>query len=399
MLSLPALGMIMGLQIGHRGTLLCCLIGLVAAAWAEPEPAQRYLRSRGRENVAKKKTTLLTKGPGFWRGEGVRGGVQEESLGRLGDAGGGDQTLKGNPFEDGMAGRFTMLDNLEPTAPMDRLHAALGEDSEPGHFMDPVYVPEYLNPDGFPTVAGKGCMCSMPNDKNKKIACSCGKKDDKDHYTWLKESPVLGTSNFTLQPADITYPSGNYWGPKTRDGLVAPMDTLPTDRYPLQAKSEKIWPLPASAQEDRIPVRYARYMDQVQDRTLECDTVSKRCVVECKPGDEVVATIGNTVFNAKVVKTFEGNAAQIQFTPSLAEGKDAATEECPMAAACSAFRYCKGSDQHCTHVKDQDSRNWAGRLIRKHTCPEGTKACKVVNQVVMATMLKKGDKACKAAAR
>jgi len=108
-----------------------------------------------------------------------------------------------------MALNFPFLDNLEPIAPMDRLHTALGTDSESGHYLNPVYVPKYLNPDAFPTVAGKGCNCSMPTPDNDKIECTCGKNGAEAHYTWLKTVPVSGTNNYTLEPADITYRGGD----------------------------------------------------------------------------------------------------------------------------------------------------------------------------------------------
>jgi len=383
----------MALQGWQRGLVLLLLVAAACAHAAAP----RFLGPRG---DAKKKAMLLTKGPGFFRSSGVRGGVEEESMGALGDSGSAaDGTLARSPFGRGMSYNFPYLDNLEPIAPMDRLHAALGKDSESGHYLDPVYVPKYLNPDSFPVVAGKGCNCSMPTADHPKIECSCGGADAKDHYTWLKDSPVLGTNNFTLEPADITYRGGNYWGPKTRGGLVAPADVMPTNRYPLQALGDHVWPLPASSQEDRLPVRYARYLDQVQDRSLECDTISERCTTPCKPGDEVVASVGNTIFTAKIVKAYVGNAVQLEFAPPLAEGnKD--TADCPVEASCSAFRFCIGDSlPHCVHAKEIDSKNWAGRLVRKHGCPKGTKVCTVVSQVVMATMLKKDGKACKAVGR
>jgi len=121
--------------------------------------------------------------------------------------------------------------------------------------------------------------------------------------------------------------------------------------------------------------------------------------VPCKPGDEVVAIIGNTIFNATVKKSFVGNAVQVEFTPDAAKTAKSTTD-CPLQALCSAFRYCKSPDiPHCLPFKDKDVLNWAGMHIRKHACPPGSEVCKTVTQVIMATMLKKGDKTCKAAAR
>lgn len=388
------------------------MILLVVATFANPVVSMgaspRFLGPRAQETSKQKSELQVRKdeGPGYWRSDGVRGGVEAESLGALGDSGAMvDSSLDRNWVTGaGMALDFGKLDNLNPIAPMDRMHTALGRDSEGagtpgGHFLNPVYVPKYLNPDAFPSVVGKGCNCSMPSPPDNIIQCSCGKNSADAHYTWLKATPVPGTNNYTLTPADLTYRGGSYWGPETRDGIIAPADALPTDRYPNQALGDHIWPLPVSAQEDRIPVRFARYLDQVHDRTEECDTTSKKCTVLCKPGDQVVATIGNVQHNANIIKAFVGNAVQIEFYPS--SGHETETVECPMQAACTAFRYCKADDGAvCTsQLKDEDSFNWQGRLVKKHKCPKGTKVCKTVNQVVMATGLKKGDKTCKAGVR
>lgn len=386
---------------GLGGLALLVISAFAATVPAVPPP--RFLSQRSKHAVGKKATLLTRKalatGPGFFRSDGVRGGVQEEALGALGDSDGADNTLDRNWVRGAsMSLDFRVLDNLEPIAPMDRLHAALGSDSESGHYMNPVFVPNYLNPDAFPTVVGKGCNCTMPEGKDGKIACSCGKNGAKAHYTWLKSTPVLGTNNYTLEPSDITYPNGDYWAPALRNNLVAPADALPPHRYPNQALANHIWPLPASAREDRIGVKYARYLDQVQDRSLECDTVSEKCTVPCKPGDEVIAVLGNVRLDAKVIKAFVGNAMQIEFKPS--RGEEADTTPCPLQASCTAFRYCKSDDEKVcsSSLKDKDVHNWAGTLIRKHECPKGKKVCETVHQVVMASTLAKGGKACKAAA-
>lgn len=379
-----------------------------AVASSSSVTSARFLRPHVeavRKTQSLRKTALLKEAhtsPGYFRSAGVRGGVEEESMGALGDSGRlQDSSLNRNILTgDSMAYDFRILDNLEPVAPMDRLHAALGTDSESGHYMNPVYVPPYLNSEAFPNVHGKGCNCSMADKATgKNIECTCGEKGAEDHYTWLKDTPVFGTDNFTLTPADITYNSGNYWGPATRDGLVAPADALPPHKYPNQANGDHIWPLPATAKKDRIGVKFTRYIDQVQDRSEQCDTVSKKCTVACKPGDEVVATIGNTIFNGKIVKAFVGNAVQVEFAPDAAKTAKS-TSDCPLEAMCSAFRYCKSSDiPHCQPLRDKDVLNWAGMHIRKHECPPGAKVCKTVSQVVMATFLKKGEKTCRAAAR
>jgi len=313
-----------------------------------------------------------------------------------------------------MALNFPFLDNLQPVAPMDRVHNGDGVAG-----MDPAYISKHINPDAFPTVTGKGCMCKRATASDEKIECDCGKHSATDHYTWLKDTPVPGTNNYTLTPADITYREGDYWHPQHKGGIVSPADRLPADSYPNQAALDKIWPIPASAAGDRIGIKYARYMDQVQDAIEECDSISKKCTVPCKPGDTVVVTMGNTAFSANIIKAFVGNAVEIEFIPfgapspsgpSTAPAPAAAPfpvlsyvpmTDCPLQASCTAFRFCKApySSTQCVGMKDIQSHNWAGTLTTKHECPAGTQVCKTVKQVIMGTMLKKNGKACKAVAR
>lgn len=390
-------------SFGPASVFALLITAICSQAAPAPASATRFLRPRFQESGKRKSALLLsTKSSPFFRSEGVRGGAEVEAMGELGDSGGRVDSELDSSWVRGasMALHFPMLDNMNPIAPMDRLHAAMGRDSvDSASSLSPIYVPEYLNPDAFPTVHGKGCNCSMPEAPDKKIECSCGKNDGKAHYTWLNDNPVVGTNNYTLEPADITYRGGNYWAPHTRDGLVAPADTLPLKNYPNQALADHIWPLPASAQEDRIGVKYTRYLDQVNARSRECDTISEKCTVPCKPGDDVIAKIGNVDFKAKVIKAFVGNAMQVEFAPSAGQENDSTS--CPVQAGCTAYRYCKSDKtSKCTSgLVDKERHNWAGLLIRKHKCPSGTKVCKTVNQVVMANLLVKGDKACKAKAR
>ena len=38
---------------------------------------------------------------------------------------------------------------------------------------------------------------------------------------------------------------------------------MPVLEYPLMAPGDRFWPVPATAQEDRINTRFAKYIDQV----------------------------------------------------------------------------------------------------------------------------------------
>lgn len=433
---------------------------------AKPERKRQSLLARGR-----------TKDPGYFKNYGIRAGVPEEDLGALGDDSSfgyrQDSSLGYNMWNsDSMRLHFKFLDNIKPTAPMDNLQHGDG-----AYGLDAMYIPPYLNPDAFPTVVGKGCICQTPSvpagapltptpgantiDANTagapvpgpapspgavallatapapaatlaaapwaainaaaapsaapasgadavvapnaaasdRITCECGKSDDRDHYTWMKDTPITGTNKYTLQPADITYSAGDYWKPELGSrGVVAPTEAMPRQHFPNQAPGDSIWPLPASAAGDRVAVRYARYLDQVQSRFDECDTVSKKCTVPCTPGDNVIMLLGNLEMSAQVTKVFVGNAAEVEFTPSAA-ATAVVTVDCPVEASCTAFSFCRIPGQHCVHQRETHSRNWHGMLVTKFVCPPGTQVCKTVRQNLMASELRKDGKACKAAAR
>lgn len=352
--------------------------------------------------LGKKRQSLLarsrTEDPGFFRNYGVRGGVDQEDLGALGDDGKKqDSSLGFNMWtSDSMRFEFPFLDNMEPVAPMDSLRHGDG-----AYGLDAMYVPQYLNPDAFPTVTGSGCKCQTAAAASGRIQCECGNSSNTDHYTWLKDSPVPGTNTYNLKPADITYSAGDYWNPKPGPGgVIPPLETMPRQKYPNQAPGDHIWPVPASAAGDRVGVRYARYLDQVQSRFEECDTVSKKCTVECRPGDSVQVLLGSTQLVAKITKTYVGNAVEIEFVPSAAANNPAAVAvDCPLEASCSAFRFCRSPGKHCVHQSEKQTHNWQGDLVTKFECPPDTHVCATVSQVLMATMLRKEGKACKAAAR
>jgi len=360
----------------------------------------RFLEARTKpaRQPGKKRQSLLaqrTSDPGFFKNFGVRGGAPQEDMGEYGDDGSKhDSTLDHNVwFGDSMNYDFPFLDNMKPVAPMDRLSSGDG-----AYGMDAHYISEYINPDAFPVVHGSGCMCKSATKPGEKIECNCGNHSDNDHYTWLKDTPVHGTNNFTLTPADITYRAGNYWSPQHEDGLVAPADRMPIDQYPNQAPPNHVWPLPVSAHGDRIRIKYTRYIDQVHAKAEECGPNEKDCTVPCKPGDSVVMALGNTrVNNVKVIKSFVGNAVQVELVPSAAATAKETTS-CKLQDACTTFRFCKG-DSHCVVQKEIDSHSWTSALVRKNECPEGTKVCKTVNQVVMANILQKDGKYCRATAR
>merc|ERR1740121_1319368 len=126
-----------------------------------------------------------------------------------------------------------------------------------------------------------------------------------------------------------------------RRGIVAPADRMPPRHYPNQAPSDAVWPVPAVARKDRLGQKYARYIDQVEYRERECDTVSEDCTVPCSAGDEVEATFGNTRVKAKVVTAFVGNTVSIEI-PMADSGSmmSMGSVECEATAGCTVFRPC-----------------------------------------------------------
>lgn len=330
-----------------------------------------------------------------------------------------------------MAYEFHNLDDLEPVAPMDNVSPAwsvttLGLEPLPGEHHNSLYIPAYTHPDAFPAVAGAKCMCQAPDHvkvteaqqewanevvkqlglrgaeslTDNRVKCECSDGDDKGKptaYHWMKVEPVPNSNNFTLVPADTTYGAGDYWAPRLKGGLAAPEDKLPRAEYPLQAVNDKIWPSSTVAREDGVPIEFARYMDQVEARSLRCDGdgVSERCVVDCRPGDQVRAQIFSTQFDAQIVSTHDGGWTVIEFVPAAAR-KAKSFLTCPVEARCSVFRPCKRRlNVQCVELQAQHPRDVFGNLQTHLACPAGTEVCGTVQQVVGAKFLSKDGKTCR----
>jgi hypothetical protein len=339
---------------------------------------------------------------------------------------GGDEAVEQSIWRgDSSANNFRFMDDLEPVAPMDKVGGKV-VGSATGGFRDALYIPPYLYPDAFPTVEGPTCTCREPKEVppteaqeelSENVAKSLGvdvselpqpiyarggnkcKCDGGGEGTfhWVKLE-AAGGRNYTLTPADTTYNAGNYWEPKVRGGLVAPEDRMTAKDYPLQAKGDRVMPLPAMAKEDRIKVKFAKYIDQLEARSRECDTVSKACTTPCRPGDNVTLVLGNTELGAEVISTHVGNALRVEFIPTAA--RDAAkTVPCPVTAGCSAFRIChRPGTYDCVEQKDKKTHDYQGLLKTRHVCPRRFSLCSYVQEIVTATYAKKDGKACVSAA-
>lgn len=357
---------------------------------------------------------LLLLGRG--RGRGVRDGTDsEEAAEALGD---------GSPQLP-----FRLLDDVEPVAPMDSVSppssvSTLGVEPLPGEHHNSLYIPPYRNPDNFPTVVGHTCNCEIPRrtpvtqvqkDWASKVArqlgirasdlpkplspegrvkCECS---GDGHAEWSRAEPVPNSRNFTLESADITFPAGNFWAPALKGGLAAPEDRLPIEQYPLLAPSDQIDKIPSAAQEDRIPLKYARYMDQVSARAQRCegDGVSERCVTDCRPGDMVDARLGSMNLDARIISTHVGGSVVIAFFPPGARDAATATVDCPLQAGCTTFRVCRAPGQWCVRQQSEHPRDFLGNLHLHLACPRGTEICRTVQQLVAGKLLHKDGKACR----
>lgn len=239
--------------------------------------------------------------------------------------------------------------------------------------------------------------------------CRCNTTVD-GAYHWVRDEPIYNSSAYILSPADVTYGSGNYWTPRIAGGIVAPQDKMPVGAYPLQASGDRIQPLPSNAVEDRIGGRLATYIDQLESRSRECDTVSPRCTVPCGPGDAVELRLGNTRLNATVASVVAGAALVVEFSPAAAASSGGSVP-CPLRAGCSAFRTCYGAPRRgargllrgaeegpaCVPQEGLAAHDSGGALRHGLRCPAGTAPCSVVEQMVDGSRLRKGGKACRPA--
>lgn len=315
----------------------------------------------------------------------------------------GDSMIDSNLWTggDGVQYQFRTMDNLEPVAPMDQIAPPGAEGG--GEVTNQVtagtkkalYVPPYMNADPFPVVMGSNCTCTLPANTSKDADCNCGNSSD-HHSKWMTMEPGPSPGDYVLTPADITYASGNYWHPRIHPGgIVAPEDKLPPQYYPVLAPSDHFKPLPAVAREDRLMSKFARYVDQVEARSRECDGISENCTVLCKKGDKVNASIGNTLVNdAEILKTLVGNAMVLKFTTHEGKGNPKAVD-CGAGAGCSVFRMCRKGDGGCVDHEDKSTYDWAGMLHQKVQCPAGTVPCKSVQQLVTARGAFKGKDPCR----
>jgi len=290
-----------------------------------------------------------------------------------------------------------------------------------------------MRPDAFPVTSGERCMCSSENVKGAAfdpLDCDCTNTSKPNEFPYARMKPLWNSTNYSMRPADMSYSNGNYWEPRVRDNIVAPADSLRTDAYPVQAPASRVTMVPSTARRDRIGARFARYIDQVEKRSKQCDTVSPECTVDCRAGDKVRLKAGNVAVRATVTATSLPNGVTIEFVPNqqrakeeeeAKEAEEAAElihqhEEagpapgpapapapepvvfCPMSSVCSAFEVCYKPGQMCVTQSVEQYTDFAGEIKHRWTCPDGFQICTKVEQMVVASYLTKKGKACRAAA-
>lgn len=335
----------------------------------------------------------------------------------------GSSTVKGeqrgSPF----------LDDLEPVAPLDALGTAeavieTGIPRQGGARRPALYVPPYLYPDAFPSTGSDRCRCEAPRKEEltkedklwaREVAkqlglplaqvmeprdfrgvahCDCGNAPPSGQVFRYVKSTAQNSSSYTLESADPTFPFGSYWEPEvvTSAGLVAPGDSLERTQWPLQAPFDEVGQdKDIYAKHDQIPVKYARYFDQLESRLQkDCED----CTSPCAAGDQVLFQLGNLQRNATYVAAAGANAAQIEFLTGSASGA-----ACAVEAGCSLLRICTSQSERgpsCMAQEAEEQLSWNGHIERKFSCPAGTQACKSVQQVVQGIYLRKGGKTCRA---
>eukprot|EP00434_Breviolum_minutum_P015559 symbB.v1.2.013702.t1/scaffold974.1/size359025/9 len=293
---------------------------------------------------------------------------------------------KGSPF----------LDDLEPIAPLDAVGTAgngheivdAGIPRQGGARRPALYVPPYLYPDAFPSTASDRCRCEAPKKEEltkedklwaREVAkqlglplaqvmeprdfrgvahCDCGNAPTAGQVFRYVKSTAENSSVFTLEGADPTFPFGSYWEPEVVNsaGLVAPGDALQKHQFPLQAPFDEVdQDKEIYAKHDRIPLKYARYFDQLESRLPECQD----CTSACTAGDQVLFQLGNLQRNATVVLAAGANAAQIEFLTGLEGGA------CPVEAGCSMLRVC---------TSQNPSSGWQSGSDEVHLYCEASKA-------------------------
>eukprot|EP00929_Paragymnodinium_shiwhaense_P003413 TRINITY_DN103904_c0_g1_i1.p1 TRINITY_DN103904_c0_g1~~TRINITY_DN103904_c0_g1_i1.p1 ORF type:complete len:647 (-),score=123.30 TRINITY_DN103904_c0_g1_i1:175-2115(-) len=226
------------------------------------------------------------------------------------------------------------------------------------------------------------------------------KPDASTAFQYYTRVPQFNSSTFyELKPADVTYSNGNYWLPLAPGGLVAPFDRLPMDMYPLQAPSDEAHMVPVTARGDRLKYRFARYMDQVEDRAKACDNVSPECTVDCIPGDQVTLVQGSSQSGAKIIDTHPGNMITVEFMPSATKDKARLHDAkfCPTSSGCNLFEVCFTPGLPCVPEQDKPYRDYSFDLVHNYTCPDGYALCSRIRLAVAGSDLRKGGIACHAA--
>jgi len=118
-------------------------------------------------------------------------------------------------------------------------------------------------------------QCLSVDQADKLILKYCSGKDDQ---TWQKEVKALPSPCF------------QYTTP--RELLHAPEDKMKHSEYPLVAPADRAEMIPALAPQDHIPLRFAKYIDQVADKTRAIEQAQRKgCEVTSASGEVSPATV------------------------------------------------------------------------------------------------------------
>merc|ERR1719424_148651 len=204
-----------------------------------------------------------------------------------------------NPW--GASKPFRFLDDMFPVAPEDKLPQ--GTDWVGYKGEKPMYIPAYTVSDPFPQGARLFKTVHVPG-----------------------EDPIVVAT-------DPSYGNGDAWNPNVAQtqGIVAPASRMDRKHYPLHAPFDKFSPMPALGPEDILPQKYARYLDQVNDRARGCGTgnggyVNDACTVECQTGSVVQAVFGNVLRDVTLeAMDEEHDLAQVSWDASLPEDPETGT--------------------------------------------------------------------------
>mmetsp|Transcript_55310 Transcript_55310/g.147679 ORF Transcript_55310/g.147679 Transcript_55310/m.147679 type:complete len:296 (-) Transcript_55310:117-1004(-) len=122
-------------------------------------------------------------------------------------------------------------------------------------------------------------QCLTVDSSDKVVLKFCSGGDDE---TWQNEVKAL--------------PSPCFQYTKPRELLHAPEDKLRHSEYPLVAPGDRAEMIPAVAPQDHVPLKFAKYIDQVADKTRAIEQAQRKgCEVTSASGEVAPVTVAPVV--------------------------------------------------------------------------------------------------------